>query len=360
MIRLLRLAALGVAVILGVAAGPASPAGGATCQPPPDECQSPIRTDYYTVGIDGGQTKIRQRLPRDARVLAVSPDAERIVYSIRVGSIFLASISGQLERRIALDPRAGAREANWSRDGRKIALIIDTGFSSRCGFLELWVVDADGSDLRRLTDCASTPSWSPNSRQLAFWTPKGGRQLLAVIEDAPGAEARMLTPRSDGGLQPAAWSPDGRLIAYLEGLNLRVRVIQPDGRNDRVVALGTSVTWSPDGRRLVLNRYGRTRSRPEPHWALAIVELDGRVVGEIDRGDKHWPWAGTFIRVSWSAQGGIAYSRDPGRGSTQVFLVWPNGTHRRQLTRDPGSEGVVGLMWISGQRRIFYTRPRCE
>ncbi len=126
-----------------------------------------------------------------------------------------------------------------------------------------------------------------------------------------------------------------------------MHLVQRDGGNDRVVAVGGGVAWSPDGRRLVLNRYGRTRSRPKPHWALAIVDLDGRVVRELATGVDH-------SRLLWSRERGIAYERG------QVFVVDQHRGRPRQLTRDRGSGGTSEMFWITGQRRLFYARPRCE
>ena len=57
-------------------------------------------------------------------------------------------------------------EADWAPDGRRIAFA-----SRRRGSLDIYVMNADGTDTRRLTatgDDDDNPTWSPDGRRLAF------------------------------------------------------------------------------------------------------------------------------------------------------------------------------------------------
>ena len=93
-------------------------------------------------------------------------------------------------------------------DGRRIAFD-----SQRDGNREIYVMDADGSGVARLThngDDDLTPSWSPDGRRIAFAS--GGRARLDIyVMNADGSGATRLTD-NDGGTP--AWSPDGRRIAF--------------------------------------------------------------------------------------------------------------------------------------------------
>ncbi len=107
----------------------------------------------------------------------------------------------------------------WSPDGRKVA------FSSRRdGNFEVYVVNADGSGLRNLTQKLpggffgpglSDPGWSPDGRKIAFVRFDAGRGIYlgiyVVKPDGSGLRRLTRNPAGDGA---PAWSPDGRKIAF--------------------------------------------------------------------------------------------------------------------------------------------------
>jgi len=95
---------------------------------------------------------------------------------------------------------------------------------------DLWVVAADGSDRRRLTDSGAgidySPTWSPDGKRIAFRTtrgsPSGPDPSNIFIINTDGSGQRQLTPPRGavaGGLFPA-WSPDGSRTGDRFGVNL--------------------------------------------------------------------------------------------------------------------------------------------
>ena len=101
---------------------------------------------------------------------------------------------------------------DYSPDGEHLALIS----GGRSGNPEVWIADADGSNLRQLTRTGlkslSVPRWSPDNRHIAFFARQGTEPQIYVI-DATGEQAvpRQLTDEVPGCNIPT-WSGDGKFV----------------------------------------------------------------------------------------------------------------------------------------------------
>ncbi len=99
--------------------------------------------------------------------------------------------------------------ARWSPDGEKIAFV-----TKRDGNFDLYVMNADGSGLRRLTRGAAWdggPAWSPDGRKFAFVSKRDGNDEVSVINvDGTGLRNLTRSPAQDGHPK---WSSDARKIA---------------------------------------------------------------------------------------------------------------------------------------------------
>ena len=98
----------------------------------------------------------------------------------------------------------------WSPDGTRIAFTAD-----RAGDRRIFVMNADGTDLVKLTDHPAgngAPAWSPDGRRIAFTVQRFGNDEIFVI-NADGTELVNLTHHPADDAAPA-WSPDGHRIAF--------------------------------------------------------------------------------------------------------------------------------------------------
>lgn len=122
-------------------------------------------------------------------------------------------------------------EPTWSPDGKKIAWS-----SSRDGNFEIYSMDANGENQKRLTDDPNddrNPAWQTRTGQkIAFSASRDFNNEIYVIDAADGGNPTNLTNDFNWDDYPA-WSPDGRRIAFssLRDGNVEIYVMDADGGN---------------------------------------------------------------------------------------------------------------------------------
>jgi TolB protein len=131
---------------------------------------------------------------------------------------------------------------------------------------EIYLLDRQGNIKQRLTNSPGidiSPAFSPDGRQIAFASSRGGNPQI-YLTSAAGGQARRLTYSGSYNVTPA-WSPKGDLIAYAgrTGSGFQIFVISPQGGSPRQVTQegsNESPTWSPDGSFLACssNRSGKS------------------------------------------------------------------------------------------------------
>ena len=107
-----------------------------------------------------------------------------------------------------------------SPDGRWVAYnVTTTDLAASRRRTDLWLVAAAGGEQRRISSDSlggRSARWSPDSRQLAYVSTRGGTPQVWVYDLAGGA-ARQLTSLSTGADGPV-WAPSGRLIAFVSSV----------------------------------------------------------------------------------------------------------------------------------------------
>jgi Tol biopolymer transport system component len=143
---------------------------------------------------------------------AISTQGDRLVYSQSVidSNIWRVNLSDphELPRQLIASTRIDSNP-QYSPDGKKIAFE-----SSRSGNQEVWVCDADGSNVVQLVAMgrSGSPRWSPDGRQIAFDSNADASWQIYTVS-AQGGRPRRMT-RSTANNNRPSWSQDGSWIYF--------------------------------------------------------------------------------------------------------------------------------------------------
>ena len=171
-----------------------------------------------------------------------SPDGAKVAFD--AGDILVVTLA---DGTIAnLTNHLGGFSPAWSPDGGKIAFA-----SNRDGLTELYVMNADGSSVRRLTDhigFSGRPAWSPDSSRIGLGCELeiGNQDICTINADGSGLVRLTTDPSVDYG--PVFSS--GGLAFVTDRFGLNSIAVLEDGGTVRFVSEGTDPAWSPDGTRL--------------------------------------------------------------------------------------------------------------
>ena len=245
--------------------------------------------------------------------------------------IYVMNADGSGQRNITNNPGLDSYPS-WSRDGSRIVFASD-----RDGNRDIYAMDPDGSNVVRLTDSPGVddmPALSPDGKLIAFVSDRDDRPNLWVM-NADGSEPRNLTPKQVNTRWPS-WSPDGLLIAY-EHSSAIYTAAEADGAQDRLVRNRTDIdghfvgwpTWAPDGHRMALTiRYGLKGSPP----SIYTMASDGEDIQPVQRK----PSETTEERPGYSPDGRyLVYSEYGGGSEPEVYVVEVETNRRIRLTDNP-------------------------
>jgi eukaryotic-like serine/threonine-protein kinase len=252
-----------------------------------------------------------------------SPDGQLLAFpnvSSTGQNIFISTNDGKDIRQVTFG-RSRDATPNWSPDGARLAF-----HSSRDGGLyRIWVVNADGSELRPLTEGTergwSMGAWSPDGNRIVAYEPITYDAF--VIDARPSLSRSSLErlPRWDGGeFMPQAWSPDGRWIAGQTPQGGIVAYSVERRSYQSLSATGSSAQWLVDSRRVLFNRgsemvvvdivNGTTRSvTPPPAGAWASGDRSRPLEGWVLTSD-----GGTAYRSMLSFESDLWVVAIPGAG----------------------------------------------
>ncbi|MDT0608006.1 S9 family peptidase [Croceitalea rosinachiae] len=276
-------------------------------------------------------------------------DGRRIVYSNK-GDLWTIGIGEITPKRLTSDT-LDERAPKPSPDGKYVAF-----YSGRSGFQDIWMVPSDGSaEAKQLTieamaldDFRFYPSWSPDSRKIAYYSFKGDywEDDIWVVDVATGEERQV--SKNLMAMSTPIWSPDGSQIAlfanakdeyWYEDLSY-IYLIDPKAGTDKKLKMQVhatdllfnhTVSWSGDGSELFF-----------PYQERSEVEL-WRVSSQGGVATRVTNMGGTFFNyhATPSADAFVFVRSTSTRGNDVDYIKVEGGLPRRLTNFSTEWQGLL-------------------
>jgi len=211
-----------------------------------------------------------------------------IIWLVRPDGSGATPLTAQRPQDAKLESYAEHDQPAWSPDGKQIAFV-----SGPTNAREIWIVNADGTGLRRVIRLPQIvdrprivdhPSFSPDGRQIVF---SASTENVIGVEHFLGFAFNLFIVNVDGtGLKQLttgafldtgpSWSERGILFASNRPGSFGIRLIQPDGVGLQAIpsAVGVEPTWSPDRSKIAFSRAGNYVSNYVPGPGPGIYEYE--------------------------------------------------------------------------------------
>ena len=284
----------------------------------------------------------------------------RLTHHVKTGSVLTVSIAVLLITSLPANSAEIARLTNInnsypypSPDGGRIVFQSD-----RTGVTQIYIMKADGTELRVLTDDplgAETPVFSPDGKHILYaaYVAEGNNDVFMMATDGTGRRRITDGPGYDGHPH---FSFDGKRVVFnsdrttpdrdagwsqrwheifsvaLDGSDLR--------KHTRCQSVCTFGSLSPDGRRVL---YRRTIDGPSFSWFLIpgqrnsevfIADADGANEINLSNNAGFDGWPRFSPDGDWIV---FASNRAGPAGVGQLYLIKPDGSGLRRVTNGPWS-----------------------
>lgn len=252
------------------------------------------RNEFHIMKAGSVQT-IKMPTPYvDALYPVWSPDGTRIAIMSKANKkyqIYIVNYDGTNLRPLGSNFDDSIQSPIWSPDGQKIAFFVgqsDSSFPTLNTGTDIYVINADGTGLTRLTDDLDIDpmgiTWSPDSRRIAYVSSKSetGRTSYLSVINIDGTDKVNLT-EDKGGISPFSpmWSPNAEKIIFssigkdeIDSISGSIYTIGSDGTNlTRLTDESFSAMFpslSPNGERIVF-----WSSTNYQEGELYVMDVDG-------------------------------------------------------------------------------------
>jgi len=204
---------------------------------------------------------------------------------------------------------------------------------------DIWTADEDGKNIKRITANKARdvyPRFSPDGKWIAFSSDRNGNFDVFIVP-SEGGNARQLTFHSADDTV-LGWTPDSRAVLFAssrgDDFMGKLYTVSIEGGMERNAGadMGVNACYSPDGKKLAINRKGQVYWRKYYRGALntdvTVMDIAAKKFTDLTAdfdGIDSWPM--------WSTDGFIYFVSDrEGNGLTNIWRVPEAGGKADRVT----------------------------
>ncbi len=259
-----------------------------------------------------------------------SPDGKRIAFAGRgqrePGDLFLIDADGRNLRRLTHSDDIEEHDPVWSSDGKRLAYFAQDQALSQDDLMVLSLSTGMSASVVRGRPLKGRLEWSPDGRKFAFATSWAAGHGVQVVDATSGEAVDAWL-----GQKYPVWSPDGSSVAFVftENEQTQIMVARRDGSGVRALYRGEKdigvgdIAWSPNGHTLAF-RHGAW----SVNWSQIMV---------VDTGTGR---ARPLTNRRGHADGSPSFSQD-GKRIAFVRQAFGERPHVPRLAVVPSLGGVV-------------------
>jgi len=249
----------------------------------------------------------------------------KILYygGINKGGLWVVDLKSEKFQKLPNTEDFGIMGFDWSKDGKKICFM---GKKQREKTYNLYTMDFDGENQKKITNFDHDYAWSPNYPR---WSPDSKK----ITFEGPNLSKTVRPDWAKTDLHPGTL-----YVINSDGTGMK-RLFEVSGEEDKWVG-GRTASWSPDGKKIVFasSKTGENKNH------IYICNADGAGIRQIT--DSPYIERKPVFSPDGTQIAYVAYPRGIFMRGSEIYVVNVDGTNKRRVTPPKLlRQGLIGLKW---------------